>query len=138
MGTNMKTNKLSIWKMIVAAIAFWALFFAGGIVVHLVNLFSPYRYEPGTFGFELFRIAANPIGCGIGIAVYLWITDESAHISLLIYCVIGAVIIGIITVFHLLSPSIDVKTVISNVLCFVVMVVGVALSAVEIREQMRK
>lgn len=124
--------------MIVAAVAFWAMFFAGGIVVHLFNLFSPYRYEPGTFGFELFRIVANPIGCGLGIAVYRGITDESAHISLLIHCVIGAVIIGIITVFHLLSPSIDVKTVISNVLCFVAMVVGVALSAVEIREQMRK
>lgn len=134
----MKTNKLPIWKMIVAAIVFWALFFAGGIVVHFVNLLSPYRYEPGTFGFELFRIAANPIGCGIGIAAYLGITEESAHISLLIYCVIGAVIIGLLTVFELIPPSIDVKTVISNVLCLVVMVVGVVLSAGEIREQMRK
>lgn len=132
----MKERKIPVWKMLIATLIFWAMFLAGGILVHLLNFISYAKIEPGTIWYEILRVIANPLGCFIGIAFYQQLTEESAHVSLLINCVIGAVIASILTLLQIFTPEIDIPHVVSNGLCAAVMVIGICISASDIRNTM--
>lgn len=115
---------VSTGKKILATLVFWVFAVFGGIVPMLWNALSPHfaQYRQGDLGYIILQIVSNAIGAVIGVYIYNAMTDEKAQTGLMVNCIIGATVMGMLIIVSLLMNIMTASSLVALALEMIVFI----------------